>query len=79
MTLVGKALTLAFYGKAPRYSYFVGTSTAGRQGLMERNASLTTTTGLFGNSRGKLPRMIPAAFWPQEVMYRAHNFLPKPS
>ena len=35
MTVVGKALTKAFYGKAPRYSYFVGGSTGGRQGLME--------------------------------------------
>jgi len=35
MTVVGKALTKTFYGKAPRYSYFVGFSTGGRQGLME--------------------------------------------
>src|SRR5262245_57825036 len=35
MTLVGKALSKAFYGKAPRYCYFVGGSTGGRQGLME--------------------------------------------
>ena len=34
MTVVGKALATAFYGKAPRYSYFVGFSTGGRQGLM---------------------------------------------
>ena len=35
MTVVGKTLTQAFYGKAPRYSYFVGGSTGGRQGLSE--------------------------------------------
>jgi hypothetical protein len=35
MKVVGKALTKAYYGKAPRYSYFVGGSTGGRQGLME--------------------------------------------
>ena len=35
MTVVGKALAQTYYGKAPRYSYFVGGSTGGRQGLME--------------------------------------------
>ncbi len=35
MTVVGKALTTAYYGKPPKYSYFVGASTGGRQGLSE--------------------------------------------
>lgn len=35
MTLIGKALTQALYGVAPRYAYFNGCSTGGRQGLME--------------------------------------------
>jgi feruloyl esterase len=35
MTVTGKALTEALYGEAPRYSYFNGCSTGGRQGLME--------------------------------------------
>ena len=35
MTVTGKALTQAMYGVAPRYSYFNGCSTGGRQGLME--------------------------------------------
>jgi feruloyl esterase len=32
-TRVGKALTEAFYGSAPRYSYWIGGSTGGYQGL----------------------------------------------
>jgi Tannase and feruloyl esterase len=35
MTVTGKALTQAMYGAAPKYSYFNGCSTGGRQGLME--------------------------------------------
>ena len=78
MTLVGKALTLAFYGKAPRYSYFVGSSTAGRQGLMEAQRYPDDYDGILsGCPAVSWPRMIPAAFWPQEVMHRTKNFVPK--
>ena len=35
MTVVAKAIVRAFYGDGPRYSYWNGCSTGGRQGLME--------------------------------------------
>ncbi len=78
MTVVGKALTVAFYGKAPRYSYFVGSSTAGRQALMEAQRFPDDYDGIAsGCPAVDWPRMMPGFFWPQEVMLRAHNFLPK--
>jgi feruloyl esterase len=35
MTVTAKAMTAAFYNRAPRLSYYNGCSTGGRQGLME--------------------------------------------
>jgi feruloyl esterase len=35
MTVKGKAITEAFYGRAPRYAYWIGCSTGGKQGLTE--------------------------------------------
>src|SRR4051812_44718498 len=34
-TVAGKAITQAFYARAPRHSYWIGCSTGGRQGLIE--------------------------------------------
>lgn len=78
MTLVGKALAVAFYGKAPRYSYFFGSSTAGRQALMEAQRYPDDYDGIAsGCPAVSWPRMMPGFFWPQEVMLRAQDFLPK--
>ncbi|MES1974734.1 MAG: tannase/feruloyl esterase family alpha/beta hydrolase [Pseudomonadota bacterium] len=35
MTVTGKAVAAAFYGRAPRLSYYTGCSTGGQQGLIE--------------------------------------------
>ncbi|WP_313538606.1 tannase/feruloyl esterase family alpha/beta hydrolase [Sphingomonas sp.] len=35
MTVAGKAITKAFYGKAPRKAYYTGCSTGGQMGLIE--------------------------------------------
>jgi feruloyl esterase len=35
MTVIGSALTKVYYGRAPRFSYFLGCSTGGHQALME--------------------------------------------
>jgi len=76
MTVVGKALTKAFYGHAPRYSYFTGGSTGGRQGLMEAQRYPDDYDGvLSGCPAINWHRFIPAILWPQVVMVEAKNFV----
>ena len=79
MTVVGKALTQAFYGKAPRYSYFVGASTGGRQGLTEAQRYPDDYDGIFSGC----PAINWASFlaastlWPQVVMHDAKHLVSK--
>lgn len=78
MTVVGKALTKAFYGKAPRYSYFVGGSTGGRQGLMEAQRYPDDYDGILSGCPAiNWHKFIPAILWPQVVMASAKNFVSK--
>src|SRR5439155_1548859 len=78
MTVVGKALTQAFYGKAPRYSYFMGGSTGGRQGLMEAQRYPNDYDGIVSACPAiNWHRFLPADLWPQVVMLAATNFMPK--
>jgi len=74
MTIVGKALTKAFYGKEPRYSYFVGFSTGGRQGLMEAQRYPEDYNGIVSGCPAiNWPEMALASLWPQTVMAASSN------
>src|SRR3954471_1289064 len=78
MTGVGKALTKAFYGKAPRYSYFVGGSTGGRQGLMEAQRYPEDYDGIISACPAiNWHRFVPASLWPQAVMFEENNWVSK--
>jgi len=60
MTVTGRALTEAMYGVAPRYSYFEGCSTGGRQGLMEAQRYPKDYDGIVSGA--------PAINWPKLMM-----------
>lgn len=78
MTIVGKVLAEAFYGKAPRYSYFLGGSTGGRQALTEAQRYPKDYDGILAvNPAIARDRYVPAQLWPQLLMREADNFLSK--
>lgn len=78
MTVVGKAVAEAFYGKPPKYSYFVGSSTGGRQGLMEAQRFPDDYDGIISGCPAiNWQRFIPAILWPQVVMENANNYVSK--
>ncbi|MEK7407603.1 MAG: tannase/feruloyl esterase family alpha/beta hydrolase [Acidobacteriota bacterium] len=77
MTVTGKALTEAFYGKPPRYSYFNGCSTGGRQGLMEAQRSPADYEGIHSAAPAiNWSKLHIAQMWSQLVVLETRNFLP---
>ncbi|HUA21021.1 MAG TPA: tannase/feruloyl esterase family alpha/beta hydrolase [Bryobacteraceae bacterium] len=55
MTVQGKAITKAFYDKAPRYSYWNGCSSGGKQGLKEAQKYPADYDGIIAGA--------PANYW----------------
>lgn len=69
MALKAKNLIEAYYGKAPRYSYWNGCSTGGRQGLMAVQRFPEEYDGLVIAAPAiNWDRFIPSELWPQIVM-----------
>jgi hypothetical protein len=77
MTVTGKALTQAMYGVAPRYSYFNGCSTGGRQGLMEAQRYPQDYNGIVSGAPAiNWTRFIPQELWGAVLMNAAENPVP---
>jgi pimeloyl-ACP methyl ester carboxylesterase len=78
MTVVGKAVILAFFGKPAGYSYFVGGSTGGRQAMMEAQRFPEDYDGILAYFPAiNWSRLLLADMWPQAVMNDEGNFVSK--
>jgi Tannase and feruloyl esterase len=76
MTVAGKALVRAFYGTGPRYSYFNGCSTGGRQGLIEAQRYADDYDGVAAGSPAiNATKLRVVQLWGELVMLRARNFV----
>ena len=69
MTVAAKAIVEAFYGIPPRYSYFVGCSTGGWQGLSETQRYPDDYDGIVaGAPANNFTRLMVASNWPSQVL-----------
>ncbi|KAL3419315.1 feruloyl esterase b [Phlyctema vagabunda] len=69
MAVIGKAVTKAFYGKSPKYSYWNGCSTGGRQGYSEAQRYPLDFDGILANAPANFySRLVLADFWPSIVL-----------
>ena len=77
MTVTGKALAQAMYGSAPRYSYFNGCSTGGRQALMEAQRYPQDYDGIVAGAPAiHWTRLHPQQLWGAVLMNAAGNPIP---
>jgi feruloyl esterase len=78
MTVTGKALVQEFYGKAPRYAYFNGCSTGGRQGLSEAQRFPADYDGILSGAPAiNWPKLHVEQLWGHLVMLEAKHFVPQ--
>ena len=76
MTVVAKALIRELYGTPPRYSYFNGCSSGGRQGLMEAQRFPDDYDGILAVAPAiNWAHFFRQTLWPQVVMLDAREFL----
>lgn len=74
MTVTGKALTEAFYGQAPGFSYFNGCSTGGRQGLMEAQRYPNDYDGIASGAPAiNWPKLHVQQLWGPMLMHNEDN------
>ena len=75
--VVAKGVVRDFYGNGPRYSYWNGCSTGGRQGLMMAQRYPTVFDGILANAPAiNWAKFVVAEFWPSFVMNQMQHYPP---
>ncbi|KAJ5770255.1 uncharacterized protein N7511_002306 [Penicillium nucicola] len=75
---LGKAASKLFYGSLPKYSYFNGCSTGGRQGHMLAQKFPAQYDGILAGSPAiNWDEFIPAQYWPPLLMHKM-DYYPSP-
>ncbi len=77
MARMGKAVTASYYGTPPKYSYWNGCSTGGRQGLMMAQRYPGDYDGILAGAPAIYwSTFLPGEYWPQQVMNRLNYYPP---
>jgi feruloyl esterase len=77
MTLAGKRLAEAYYGKPPAHAYFNGCSTGGRQGLSEAQRYPADYDGILSGAPAfNWTRLHVEQLWGNVIMQELGNFVP---
>ncbi|KAL3471518.1 Tannase/feruloyl esterase [Aspergillus californicus] len=74
LAVVGKAVTRSFYGKPPRYSYWHGCSTGGRQGYKMAQQFPGDFDGILANAPAiNFPTLLVSLGWAEFTMRRLNH------
>ena len=75
--IIGKDVIRSYYGSGPQYSYWIGTSTGGRQGHMLAQRYPTAYDGIVAGAPAiNWAKFIVAEYWPSFVMNQLQTFPP---
>jgi hypothetical protein len=78
MAVLGKAITEKYYGMAPKYSYWNGCSTGGRQGIMMAQRYSEQYDGILAAAPAiNWPSFLVAEYWGQLVMNQIGVYPPQ--